>query len=430
MAFRGDISADFIARSTPGHSVPWAIKRSPVSSLSSSRSRRKSGQALVPIFVISAAVVLTISSSGCSPDPTGESTRGSVDSGPGDSSTLDVGGVDAPMGPLHKGLFQIIDDMEGGDPGAALPSFVSPVGLGSWFFSGPPSSSSPGLPVAEVAALDQPRGSSHRAWHVPVPAGGGRTSLFLDLHGPKFPAVPFGDLSAYAGIAFWSRGSLPSTQLVVALEDSSSARTDLHQALNGASPPWFAQEVKVGNEWQRHILLFDDLVALDKSKSKLDTTAFWSVNFIASSGSATDYWIDDLALICKGLCPLPPFDLEPSSAPDLNADSLQWTSGSVANSCGELASLTMDSLPKKVAVGEKVFLHARVRAAPEAEVPLWLWRGENTQTSEKAAWQPLDKGSSMAAMSFPSAGSYTVGAHSHYPGMETCSAETTITVVP
>ena len=430
MAFRGDISTDFIAQSTPGHSVPWAIKRAPGSFLSSSRSRRKSWQALVPILVISTALVLTISSSGCSTDPKKESTRGSADSGPGDSSTLDISGAGASMGPVHKGLFQIIDDMEDGDQGATERSFVSPVGLGSWFFSGPPSSSSPGLPVAAVAALDQPRGSSHRAWHVPVPAGGGRASLFLDLHGPKFPAVPFGDLSAYAGIAFWSRGSLPSTQLVVALEDSSSSRTDLHQALKGASPPWFAQEVKVGNEWQRHILLFDDLVALDTSKSKLDTTAFWAVNFIASSGTATDYWIDDLALICKGLCPPPAFDLEPSSAPDLNADSLQWTGGSAANSCGELASLTMDSLPKEVAVGEKIFLHARVRAAPEAEVPLWLWRGENTQTSDKAAWQRLDEGSTMAAMSFPSPGSYKVGAHSHYPGIATCSAETTITVVP
>lgn len=378
-------------------------------------------------LVISTALVLAASSLGCSNDPGPEPRALPEDSGPADMPSLNSGGADSLMGPVHNGLFQIIDDLEASSPGDTLRNFVSPVGLGSWFFTAPPK---PGLPMAVVAAVDPSRGSSQRAWRVPLPEGSAPVSLRVDLHGPKFPAVPFADLSAYAGIAFWSRGSLPSIHLVAAVEDSASGRVNVHQAGPLSGPLGFTQPVKVGSEWRRHIILFDDLVALDESKGKLDTTALWAVNFVADSASAAELWIDDVALLCKGACPPPPFELEPSAAPGLDATSLQWTGGSGANSCGELASLTMDSLQRNVVVGEKIFLNARVRGAPNAEVPAWLWRGKHTQTHEQAAWNALDEGSSMAALSFPSPGTYTVGAHSHYPGTATCSVETTITVVP
>lgn len=381
-------------------------------------------------LLVSTAVVLATSMSGCADGPGGSANDPPVDSMPASTSMQDAGGADAPLAPVHKTLFQVIDDMEASDPGDNFRNFVSPVGLGSWLFRGPPNAGSPALPVAVIAATDQPRERSLRAWRVPVPAGGAPVSLFLDLHGANFPAVPFADLSAYAGIAFWSRASLPLTELVVAVADSSSPRSDLYQAAQGRKPLSFARTVKLSSQWQRHVILFDDLVASDTSRTKLNTSALWAVNFIASSGSTSDYWIDDLALLCRGVCPPPPLAVEPSAAAGLDPASLQWTSGSAANSCGELASLTMDSLRKDVVVGEKILLHARVRGVADAEVPAWLWRGQNTRTGELAEWKKLDDGSSMAALSFPSTGSYTVGAHTHYPGIATCSVEVTINVVP
>jgi hypothetical protein len=261
--------------------------------------------------------------------------------------------------------------------------------------------------------------------------------LYLDMHAPGFPHTLYPDLSAYAGIAFWARSDSPEQQITLAVEDDKVVASSYDEARR-SNKPWFTRRVPVGATWRRHIVLFDDLrqVASDgvSANARLHTGAVWSFHFLAGLDRAgADLWIDDLALLCHGPCPPPPYDIPPSpTAEPLDDSSLTWLSAASHDpriGCGELASLSMtpfDDLPS--GPDAKVFLRVRVKGAPGAAVPLWLWSVVKLPGEAEVPLTTIDEAMSIVAVSPLESGAYRITAHTHYPGSEVCGVELTAQV--
>jgi hypothetical protein len=329
-------------------------------------------------------------------------------------------------------LFQPIDDMEDG-----ARNFVSPVALCSWFAktaagAGVPSSGELSVANEELAP---PRAGSLHAWHARVPAQSDGLDLRIDFHGPQFPRVPYPDFSAYAGLAFWARSDREDVTLTVAAEDPRVVAASF-RAAERAGKPWFAHDVRLGRGWQRYVVLFEDLQQPSGGagpRLRLDPAAVWSFHFLPGlAGGAADTWIDDLALLCRGSCPRPPFEV-PSRVTALDDGSLTWTRGESvepALRCAELASLAsaaLDGLP----AGEDLPVLLRVRVPPPAppEVPVWAWTVQHVATRTAVAVTALDQQGDLVALRLAQPGQYRIAAHTHLPGTAACGVEVLATAV-
>jgi hypothetical protein len=307
-------------------------------------------------------------------------------------------------------LFQLIDDMESG-----VNDFPSPVGLCSWYARGG---------AAEVEELAPPHDGSRHARHASARQSGG-VDMRIDFHGPQFPRVPYPDFSRYAGVTFWARGAPGAAPLTVAIQDDRVAGQASYQQAQRSPAPWLERSVTLSSGWRRHILLFDDFRAPGQPAARLNAAAIWSVHFLSGAG---DFWIDDLALLCRGDCPAPPWEVG-ETAPGLDEAALSWVRGQGATPdlrCAELASLTMTPLVD-VAAGpdERLFLRARIPVQPRPSVPLWGWFVENLATGADLPVTTLDEPSATAVISLVTPGSYRLRVHTHYPGQDVCGAELT-----
>jgi hypothetical protein len=306
--------------------------------------------------------------------------------------------------PRPATVFQLLHDMEDGNE-----NVVSPVGLASWFGGG-------------IVNLDPPRQDSKRAQS-------GSDDLRLDIHGPKFQAgALYPDLSAYAGVAFWARARSHGETVLVALEDEDVAGFRGYAEARASAKAWFETEVKLSSDWRRHIVLFEDVKQPGHPDRKLRTQAIWSVHFMGggAQGRSREYWIDDLALLCRGACPRPAWDLPPKVGGGFDEQSLPWArgpAGSPEKGCAELAALSMASLDKITSsMTEKAIFKVRIPTTPSPSVPLWSWTVRDG-SGRAIDVTGLDEGFTTVAFPVVEPGEYQITAHTHYPGTAVCGVE-------
>jgi hypothetical protein len=205
-------------------------------------------------------------------------------------------------------LFLMIDDMEDPKPGvpSAPPgsaSFHWPLGpFGNWFFGSAGNDWLSG-PHGDAFAqeIDPPRGDSKNARHVSGDGLAGGNDLLAQLKHPSNDPV---DLGAYSGISFWARLSSSSGRLIVGLGQNNGGR---FLAAESTQSPYFAQRIAVSDQWERFILLFDDfrqgVIGGNTSGLPLAANAISTIDFVVGlDGESFDLWIDDLALLCRGVC--------------------------------------------------------------------------------------------------------------------------------
>ena len=208
--------------------------------------------------------------------------------------------------PATASLFLTIDDMEGKNdlPHPAGAAFFWALGpIGNWFFAsaGDDRDSSP-HGDAFTDNIVPPRGASVSARHV---QGSGRvngTDLYVQL---KHPSNGIVDLSPYLGISFWARLTSPTGRLVIALGDNRVFSSIL--TAESSNYPRFAQTVSASTNWQRFILLFDDFrqgsISGNGSTQPFTAGGVSTIDFVVGiNGESFDLWIDDLSLLCRGVC--------------------------------------------------------------------------------------------------------------------------------
>jgi hypothetical protein len=151
----------------------------------------------------------------------------------------------------------------------------------------------------------------------------------------------------------------------------------------------------------------------------------WSVHFVAGlDGAGAELWIDDLALLCRGSCPAPVWDVHPTPVSGTDDRSLSWLAGdgtSPDTTCARIAPLSM-APPSNVPVdgAEKLLLRARVPVDPAPAVTIWAWVVENVATGARLDVAKIDESWATVAVPITEAGRYRVGAHTHYPASAVC----------
>ncbi|HVJ21137.1 MAG TPA: hypothetical protein VM686_37255 [Polyangiaceae bacterium] len=262
---------------------------------------------------------------------------------------------------------------------------------------------------AGQATVEEVQGKG-RAWHV-VQAQGEASDLLWDITSSIGGAPP--DLSAYAGIAFAIRSTGASANLTVAFTDRTIAQdgsgTYVQDTEGGM--PWFTTAVTATPEWRRVAVLFDDFsTAQDRLFSASD---FRAMHFVSGDdGQAGDYWIDDIALLCRGECPVLDEDTIPSSPYDfpplITEDTLDWFAGA-GPSAGCAEGTLLNDFPRDGFSGQAERLVVRVRptagnTAPEA----WAWTV--TTGTEDVSVLPLAEDGSTVAFPASAGGLYAVTA--------------------
>lgn len=111
------------------------------------------------------------------------------------------------------------------------------------------------------------------------------------------------DASKYAGITFFARRGAASTgKLFVKLPDGN---TDPDGAVCSACYNDFGTELTVGEKWTRFVLPFRDLKQEgawgSPRRPHVDPSKLYAIHWEAkSSGADFDFWVDDIAFVCKG----------------------------------------------------------------------------------------------------------------------------------
>jgi len=206
-------------------------------------------------------------------------------------------------------LFLLIDDMEDvrrdgfppPPPGGA--GFWWRYGLGNWFLGSAGTDSSAPHGDAIAANIVPPRGDSLKARR--VQSGGLSNGLDLLAQLNHLSGAPV-DLHLYSGVSFWARLSSASGRLIVGLGHGGPFLT-----VEATQSPFFAQSIAVSDQWEHFILLFDDfrqgVVSGNTSGLPLATNAISTIDFVVGlNGEAFDLWIDDLSLLCRGVCQTSP----------------------------------------------------------------------------------------------------------------------------
>lgn len=111
------------------------------------------------------------------------------------------------------------------------------------------------------------------------------------------------DASKYQGITFFAKRATGTTgKLFVKLPDGN---TDPDGAVCSACYNDFSVELNVGEQWKRYVLPFRDLRQEPDwgapRKPHLDPTKLFAIHWEAkSTGADFDFWVDDIAFLCKG----------------------------------------------------------------------------------------------------------------------------------
>jgi hypothetical protein len=233
-----------------------------------------------------------------------------LDAGKTSAPEDDGGSADASLAPTSS-LFLMIDDMEDRrsdgypppPPGGA--GFFWRYGLGNWFQGSAGTDSSAYHGDAVAASIVPPRGASLKARRVQSGGLSNGLDLYAQLNHPTGAPV---DLHLYSGVSFWARLSSASGRLIVGLGQNYGGPFLTAEATQS---PFFAQNVAVSEQWEHFILLFDDfrqgVVSGNTSGLPLATNAISRIDFVVGlNGEAFDLWIDDLALLCRGVCQTSP----------------------------------------------------------------------------------------------------------------------------
>jgi endoglucanase len=110
------------------------------------------------------------------------------------------------------------------------------------------------------------------------------------------------DASKYAGVSFYAKHGPGSTsKLSVKLPDGN---TDPDGAVCSACYNDFGAEIEVGAQWKRYVLPFRDLHQEGSwgapRKPHVDPSKLFAIHWESkASGADFDFWIDDIAFICK-----------------------------------------------------------------------------------------------------------------------------------
>ncbi|SRR5260370_3454144 len=109
-------------------------------------------------------------------------------------------------------------------------------------------------------------------------------------------------------------------------------------------------------------------------------------------------------------------------------DDLNWVSSDGVFACAELAPVGVPTFGDVVAQpGRKLIVRVRVKAEPNAGVPLWLWQITRVAPAPPTMLDGTVLDESYTAVSIPleQVGTYHIVVHSHYPGVEVCAGEVT-----
>jgi hypothetical protein len=197
---------------------------------------------------------------------------------------------------------QILHDMEEGSL-----NFASFVGvLGSWFAAINYVAGRAPLPLERlIEPVVPPRGASTLACHVKAGRYEDGVDLFVDFHPiSRLPDFNHANFGAYAGIAFWARSETSDRLFVAIADDRVSVQEDFWKAeLEGR--PWPSRQLMLTPAWEHYVLLFDDVRAREPAPGRaVNAGAVNSFHFLAGVGGvAVDFWIDDVAMLCRGPCP-------------------------------------------------------------------------------------------------------------------------------
>jgi endoglucanase len=111
------------------------------------------------------------------------------------------------------------------------------------------------------------------------------------------------DASKYAGITFFARRSPASAgKLIVKMPDGT---TDPDGAVCSACYNDFGAEINVGVQWTRFVLPFRDLAQEGSwgapRRPHVDPSKLYALHWEAkTSGADFDFWVDDIAFVCRG----------------------------------------------------------------------------------------------------------------------------------
>lgn len=111
------------------------------------------------------------------------------------------------------------------------------------------------------------------------------------------------DASKYVGISFFARrGGGSANKLFVKIPDGN---TDPDGAVCSACYNDFNAEVEVGPQWKRYVLPFRDMRQEGTwgapRRPHVDVTKLYAIHWESkTSGADFDFWIDDIAFVCKG----------------------------------------------------------------------------------------------------------------------------------
>jgi hypothetical protein len=201
------------------------------------------------------------------------------------------------------GVTVVLHDMEDGS--INFPSAAVGV-LGSWFAAINYAAGRAPLPLDRlIEPVVPPRGTSQKACHLKAGQYEDGVDLFVDFHPISGkPDFNHADLRAYSGLAFWARSDA-NNLLVVAVADGLVDVQDEFWKAEFERNPWPSRQLMLTRTWQRYVLLFEDFRAgLPGQGRAVDPAAINSFHFLAGVGSmAVDFWIDDVALLCRGACP-------------------------------------------------------------------------------------------------------------------------------
>lgn len=204
--------------------------------------------------------------------------------------------------PATTALFAVLDDMESESHFGVSPQVPA---LIHWYASW--DRFNPMVPPP-LWRLDPPRGASTVGLHARGMNLPGGYDIFVDFHPTTQPLGNLVDWSGYAGLAFWARSASGNDLITVAVVDDlayegAPFREQMYQAA-AAGRTWHTRRVLTSREWERHVILFEDLRQEGAEPSRpLRANAINAIHFVlGAGGGAFETYLDDVTLLCRGAC--------------------------------------------------------------------------------------------------------------------------------
>jgi hypothetical protein len=232
----------------------------------------------------------------------------------GEANSHTLGGVvdhSTPPESLSVGLcrqgadLELIDDMEDSD-GSIL---FSEGRSGEWYSyndQSPGGAQDPPFPSRGFSMKEIQRAASRRA----AQTFGHDFDNWGSGIGCKLRSGQVYDASSYAGITFWARRSVeagtgapdPTHEIRLGIPDRQTnplvGECGDHQNCDNN----FGAAVELSDDWQFHMFFWQELGQQWDSGvelSAIDVSALYQIQFQAGVRAQFDYWIDDLAFLCR-----------------------------------------------------------------------------------------------------------------------------------